>query len=316
MRPCHVALAMSCCLLALQSRAADPPASDATPAKAQTSQQIIDAAPPGAWRELDPRNTLYMQLAGGRVVIELAPQFAPQHVANIRTLAHAHWFDGLSINRSQDDFVVQWGDPNAVEKNARPLDPAKSHLPAEFSTRLSGLDFHRLQDSDGYAPEVGFVDGFPAGADPQQDKAWLAHCYGTVGAGRDAAPDSSTGAELYVVIGQSPRQLDLNITTVGRVVQGMELLSTIPRGGGTMGFFDKPEQRVPILSIRLAADVPVAERTPLQILRTDTPTWDAMVESRRNRRDGWYVHPAGHIDLCNVPIPVRTPPAAKAQAKH
>ncbi|HEY2344276.1 MAG TPA: peptidylprolyl isomerase [Xanthomonadaceae bacterium] len=294
---------------------ASPAADPATPApKFKTAQQIIDAAPASAWRDLDPANTLYVELATGRVIIELAPQFAPQHAANIRTLARNHWFDGVSINRSQDNFVVQWGDPNAGEKNAKPLAPAKEHVPAEFSADARHLGFHRLKDVDGYAPEVGFVDGFPAGMDPKTGKAWLAHCYGTLGAGRDLAPDSSTGAELYVVTGQAPRQLDLNITTVGRVVQGMELLSVMPRGTGPLGFYEKPEQRVPIKAIRLASAVPEAERTPLQVLRTDTPTWDAAVEARRNRRDDWYLRPAGHIDLCNVPIPVRKPPTATPTA--
>src|SRR3546814_5509061 len=53
----------------------------------------------------------------------------------------------------------------------------------------------------------------------------------------------------------------------------------------------------------LAADVPEAERPKLQVLRTDTALFDAVVEPRRNRRDGWYKRPAGHIDLCNITIP-------------
>lgn len=119
------------------------------------------------------------------------------------------------------------------------------------------------------------------------------------------------GTELYVVDGQSPRQLDRNITVVGRVVQGMELLSVLPRGPAPMGFYDKPGLRTPIKSIALASDVPEAQRTPLQLLRTDTPLFAQVVESRRNRRDDWYKVRAGHIDLCNVPLPVRVPPAAK-----
>ena len=123
------------------------------------------------------------------------------------------------------------------------------------------------------------------------------------------APDSSNGTELYVVTGQSPRQLDRNITVVGRVLQGMELLSVLPRGTGPLGFYEDPAQRAPIRAIRLASEVPPAERTPIEVLRTDTPLFDAVVESRRNRRDDWYLQPAGHIDLCNITVPVRTPPA-------
>jgi len=129
-----------------------------------------------------------------------------------------------------------------------------------------------------------------------------------VGAGRDEAADSGGGTELYVVTGHAPRQLDRNITLVGRVVKGMELLSSLPRGTASLGFYEKAEQRAPIIRVRVAADLPPAERTPLEVLRTDTRTFADLVESRRNRRDSWYKVPAGRIDLCNVPLPTRAPP--------
>ena len=279
------------------------------PPKARTTQEILDATRPSDWRTLDPARTLYLELASGRVIIELAPGFAPAHVANITTLAHEGYWNGLAIIRSQDNFVVQWGDPNAEdEAKKKPLGGAKAKLPAEFERAAKGLAFHALPDADGWAPQVGFVDGFPAARDPKTGRAWLAHCYGAVGAGRNNEADSSTGAELYVVTGQSPRQLDRNITVVGRVVQGMELLSALPRGTGPLGFYEKPEQHVGIRAIRLAGDVPAAERTALEILRTDTPLFDELVESRRNRRDAFYKRPAGHIDLCNVLLPTRPAP--------
>jgi len=283
-------------------------AAPATPDKPKSMQELLDASSTSDWRTLDPANTLYLELATGRVVIELAPDFAPAHVANIRTLAHEHYWDGLSINRSQDNFVVQWGDPAEEEAQRKPLGSAKTHLPAEFTRTSADLPFVRLPDADGWAPQVGFSKGFPAARDPKGGQAWLAHCYGTIGAGRDTAADSSNGTELYVVDGQSPRQLDRNITVVGRVVQGMELLSVLPRGTGPLGFYEKAEQRVPMKAIALASDVPESQRTPLQVLRTDTALFTAVVESRRNRRDDWYKVPAGHIDLCNVPLPVRAPP--------
>lgn len=285
-----------------------PAFAQADKAKPKSAQEIIDAAPPADWRTLDPANTLYLQLAAGRVVIELAPDFAPQHVANIKTLAREGFWDGLSIYRSQDNFVVQFGDPEAGEKNAKKQGSAKAKLPAEFERKAAGLIFDKLPDSDGWAPEVGFAKGFPAARDPESGQAWLAHCYGMLGAGRDVAADSSNGSELYVVTGQSPRQLDRNITLVGRVVKGMEWLSVIARGPEPMGFYDKSEQRVAIQSIKLASEVPEAERTLLQLLKTDSKTFADAVEARRNRRDEWYKHPAGHIDLCNVSLPVRAPP--------
>lgn len=294
-------------LMAALAWSASSLASDAI--QPRSMQQILDGSQPSDWRALDPETTLYLELPAGRVVIELAPAFAPQHVGNIRVLARQGYWDGMSINRSQDNFVVQWGDPAEEGQPRKPLGDAKARLPAEFARGSEGLPFHVLPDKDGWAPQVGFAHGFAAGRDMRERQAWLAHCYGTVGAGRDVAADSSNGSELYVVIGQSPRQLDRNITTVGRVVQGMELLSVLPRGTGPLGFYEKPEQRAPIKSLRLASSVPEAARTALEVLRTDTPLFDELVEARRNRRDEFYKRPAGHIDLCNVPLPVRSPPA-------
>lgn len=285
--------------------------------KTRSMQELLDASKSSDWRNLDPARTLYMDLASGRVVIELAPEFAPAHVANIRAMAKAGYWNGLSINRSQDNFVVQWGDPATDESARKPLPKtAKAKLPAEFTRSSKNIPFTPLPDVDGWARQVGFSDGFPIGLDTTDSTAWLAHCYGMVGAGRDTAADSSTGAELYVVTGQSPRQLDRNITSVGRVVQGMELLSVLPRGTGPLGFYETPEQRVAIQSIRLAADLKPAERLKLQVLRTDTPLFTALVEARRNRRDDFYKRPAGHIDLCNVPLPVRTAPQPATKPKR
>lgn len=284
------------------------------PVKPLTMQQVLEASKPSDWRTPDPENTLYLDLAAGRVVIELAGAFAPLHAANIRQLARQHYFDGLAILRVQDNFVTQWGDPNAdAPDKAHPFGKAAKTLAPEFERTIAAdLPFTRLPDGDVYASDVGFTLGMPAARDRKAGKTWLAHCYGMVGAGRDNGVESGSGAELYVVIGHAPRQLDRNIAVVGRVVQGMELLSALPRGSGPLGFYEKPEQRLPITSVRVAADVPAAQRTPLEILRTDTPTFNALVESRRNRRDDWYKVPAGRIDLCSVPIPVRTPPQAAA----
>jgi peptidylprolyl isomerase len=264
--------------------------------------EVLAASAPADWRPLDPENTLYLQLASGRVVIELAPAFAPQHVANLKTLVAQGYFDGLAIVRSQDNFVVQWGDA----EGKRSLGAARAALPPEFTVPLRpDLPFTRLPDPDGYAPEVGFSGGFPAGRDSRAGQAWLAHCYGMVGAGRGNEPDSGNGTELYVVTGHAPRQLDRNIALVGRVVQGMELLSVLPRGTDPLGYYQHPGQHVPITNVRLAASVAEAQRSRLEVLRTDTATFAALVEVRRNRKDDWYRVAAGYIDLCNVPLPVR-----------
>ncbi len=278
----------------------------APPQRPPTASEVLAAAADADWRHLDPQRTLYLELPSGRVVIELAPQFAPKHVANVLTLAHGGYYDGLWIVRAQDNYVVQLGDP----EGKKPVGSAARQLAAEFERPLRGLTVTRLADADTYAPLTGFVEGFPVAADPAIGRAWPVHCYGMVGAGRDNDVDSGGGTELYAVIGQAPRHLDRNVTLLGRVVQGMEQLAVLPRGTGALGFYEKPEQRIPI-RVRVAADVPAAERTELQVLRTDTPTFLAYLAARRNRTEEWFKVPAGRLDVCNVPLPVR---AAKGPA--
>ncbi len=282
-------------------------AADASKRKPLTMAEVLAASQAADWQALDPENTLYLELASGRVVIEMAPNFAPLHVANVKALGREHYYDGLSIVRAQDNYVVQLADPNAENPDlARKIQHAKRTLPPEFDRASDAkLPFSRLPDGDVYAPQVGFSGYFPVARDPKSGRTWLIHCYGMVGAGRDAPAESGGGTELYVVIGHAPRHLDRNVTLLGRVVQGIELLSALPRGAGALGFYEKPEQRVPIKAIRVAADVPLAERTDLQVLRTDTPLFKDLIESRRNRRDNWFKFQVGHIEICNVPIPVR-----------
>jgi peptidylprolyl isomerase len=295
---------LACLLAAVVASlpAAEPPAP-----KPMTMAEIVAAAKPEDWRALDPENTLYLELSGGRVIIELAPAFAPQHVANVKALAREHYYDGLAIIRVQDNYVVQWGDPEADNpQKTRKIRNARETLAAEFDRAIDAkIPFTLLPDGDVYAREVGFSDGFPAARDKDSGRMWLVHGYGMVGAGRGDSRDSGGGAEIYVVIGQAPRHLDRNITLFGRVLQGMELLSALPRASGPMGFYDKPEQYVPIRSIRVAADVPPAERSDLEVMRTDTDTFGRLIESRRNRPDEWFLFKAGRVELCNIPVPVR-----------
>jgi peptidylprolyl isomerase len=300
----HALIPLVLSLLALltgtTAQAAQPP---------RTSQaDTIKQSAPNDWRRLDPENTLVMEINGQQVILELAERFAPRHVANIRTLAREGYYTGSAVVRVQDNYVTQWADPVDEEKDkdkAKPLGSALAKLPAEFSIAYKGLPVSRFKDADGWAPVSGFVDGFPVAADPAKNKAWIAHCYGVVGAARSTAPDSSNGTSLYAINGQGPRALDLNITVVGRVVKGMEVLSALPRGPGAMGFYDKPEQFVPITRARMLVDMPAAEQPAIEIMRTDTAAWRNLVEASRHAIGGWAVRSALHSNICNRSVPTR-----------
>jgi peptidylprolyl isomerase len=272
-------------------------------ASAAFAQDVLKDSPAADWRDLDPENTLYLDLPAGRVVIELAPDYAPANVDAVKRLVRDKYFDASFVIRSQDNYVVQWARP---EDDERAKGMSKVKVKPEFSRAIDAkLAFTRLPYADTYAPEVGFSSGFPVARDPKSRKAWLVHCYGSVGVGRDDAADSGNGSELYAVIGQSPRGLDRNITLVGRVVRGIEIFSVMPRGTGNMGFYEKRAEWIPIRAARIAADVPDRERVNLQALRTESATFRKYVESRANRREEWFKEPVGRVGVCNLTLPVR-----------
>jgi peptidylprolyl isomerase len=269
---------------------------------------VIARSTAADWRPIAPDNLLIMDLAdGGRVVIELAPDFAPVHVANIRAFARGGWWNEATIYRVQDNYVAQWGNGDAEV----PLPAGVVRTPpAEYDRALEGLPLRPLGFPDSYAPLAGHSGGWPIAWDPEAGRAWLTHCYGSVGVGRDLSPDTGTGGELYAVIGHAPRHLDRNIATVGRVIDGIGLLSARPRGTGNLGFYEasRGETPIPIRAIRLASDLPAAERPRFEVMRTDSDAFSAYVTGRANRGGTFFIRPAGGVDVCNVGVPVRRVP--------
>ncbi len=268
--------------------------------KPLTPIDIVVAAPASAWRRIAPEDLLVIDFkAGPRVVIQLAPAFAPVHVANIRALARAHWWDGAAIYRVQDNYVVQWGHNDDRKLSAGIV----ARPPAEYVRPLAGLMVTRFAYRDSYAPRAGYASGWPVAIDGRT--ASLTHCYAYVGVGRDLAPDTGTGGELYAVIGHAPRQLDRNIAVVGRVIAGIEAMSSLPRGTDALGFYKERSSDVPIASTRLASDLPPADRPDFEVMDTASASFAAYLAKRANRRDDFYRRAAGGVDLCNAPVPVR-----------
>ncbi|KQN39284.1 peptidylprolyl isomerase [Sphingomonas sp. Leaf407] len=256
------------------------------------------------WRAIPDDELLVMTLAGDRrIVIRLAPRYAPVHIANVRRLAAAHWWDGTSVYRIQDNYVAQWGD--VTEKKPLPTGVV-ANPPAEYdSARYDAVT--AMTRRDPYAAKSGHsADGWPVAGDGQ--RGWLAHCYGMVGVGRDMAPSTGSGAELYAVIGHAPRALDRNVALIGRVVEGMEYLSSLPRGTGTMGFYAPDQTPTPIVSIRLASDLPAAARPRFEYRAADNARYARWIQGRENREPPFFMVPAGGADICNAMPPVRRVP--------
>jgi peptidylprolyl isomerase len=279
----------------------------APPSKPKTPSEIVAEAPASAWRDIAADDLLVMDLRNGaQVVIQLAPQFAPVHVANIRALAKGGWWSGSAIYRVQDNYVVQWGN----NESTKPL-PAGviAKPPAEYHRPLKGLAVRPLGYADAYAPDAGFAAGWPIGYDSKAGTANLTHCYGYVGVGRDMSPDTGTGGELYAVLGHAPRHLDRNIAVVGRVIEGIDRLAALPRGTEALGFYKEESMHVPISAVRLGSEIPAGGRPAFQYMDTQSASFGAYVKARANRKDDFFIRPAGGVDLCNAAVPVRKKPA-------
>lgn len=274
----------------------------------RTPAEVVAAAPADAWRAIPPDDLLVIDFAdGGRTVIQLAPTFAPVHVANIRALARSgYWASGAAIYRVQDNYVTQWG----VNEAEPPLPASVVKLPpAEYVRDLAVLPpapgaAPITAAFDGYAGAGGYLENWPV-AMHRDGTVSIPHCYGHVGVARDLAPDTGMGGELYAVIGHAPRQLDRNIAIVGRVVDGMDHLSARPRGQGGLGIYEDRGSDIPIASVRLAADLPEADRPSYEVMDQGSPAFDRYLYLRANRSDAFYQVPAGGVDICNAPVPVR-----------
>ena len=277
--------------------------------KLQTPTDVIAASKAAEWAEIPADDLMVIDLkSGNRVVVQLAPAFAPVHVANVQKLARAGYWEGAAIYRVQDNYVAQWG----LNESDKPWPSGVTPKPpAEYTRPHQGLTVTPLGYADPYAPGAGFVNGWPVAYSPTDGWANLAHCYGSVGVGRDLSPDTGTGGELYAAIGHAPRHLDRNIAVVGRVIEGIDRLSSLPRGTEALGFYKDKAQYAPIASIRLASAIPAAERPAYEYMDTRSASFASYLRLRANRRDDFYIRPAGGVDLCNVQVPVRRAPVGE-----
>jgi cyclophilin family peptidyl-prolyl cis-trans isomerase len=345
-------LAMLLALIGVSFASAAGVAPVAAPTVFPSPNEIVAAAPAGDWVAIAATDLLVMDLAPDvkarprRVVIQLMPPpFSQGWIGNIRKLAAAHFWDGTSVNRVQDNYVVQWGD--ASEKKALPVGlvtvgESDYITPVHYFDGVdsTGKGFDRIEppfqlplnifefgdqldplvgDGNGVSRKPGgsgFSNGWPVAYLTSTQRAsgkprhvadmWPIHCYAMVGVGRNLSPDTGTGAELYTVIGHAPRHLDRNIALVGRVIEGIEHLSSLPRGTGALGFYETAEERLAIRSVRIASEMETDKPLPrYEYLSTESASFAKYADARANRRDPFFIKPAGGADICNIPVPVR-----------
>jgi cyclophilin family peptidyl-prolyl cis-trans isomerase len=282
--------------------AAQPAPAQGTPAQAVPAVAPLPSDPVAAdWKPIPDDQVMIVTLTGNRtVVIRLAPDYAPEHVANVSKLALAHWWDGTSVYRVQEGWVTQWGG-SPTDSEDKPLPDGVAKSPAAEFDIARFAPAQKLARADAYSTASGITaDGWAVASDGSA--GWLTHCYGTVGVARGNAPDTGSGGELFTPIGQAARRLDRNYTIVGRVIEGMKWLSAMPRSDGDAGFYKAAGERATIVSARLASDIPAAERPHFEYRAADNPRFAAMIDLRLHPKG---LTPLGGIDVCDVPLAAR-----------
>ena len=105
------------------------PVSESASAQPAAMPAVNFTAPDADWRALNPENTLYITTKYGVFVVEMAEEFAPGHVAQIKTLARQKFYDDITFHRVIEGFMAQTGDPAGTGMGGSDL----PDLPAEFS---------------------------------------------------------------------------------------------------------------------------------------------------------------------------------------
>lgn len=268
-------------LAACQTTPVPDPAPAAVPAQAP--------APEAPWREVAAENLVILQTVTGAIVIELAPEAAPAHVAQA----------GLEFEHRLDAWDT---------------------VPLEADRTVEAAGFVPLGNADLFAPEAGHRNGFAVGRDGKTE--WLLHCPGALGMARDTPPDSGA-TEFFIPIGQR-RYLDRNYTIFGRVISGMEHVNRLervePAGEAEIPAFTDPATAEAafaaraqalsanrILSIGLAADMPEDLRPRWEVMATPGVEWEALKTSKRDYGiyDAFVVTPPKRLDICTLPVPAR-----------
>lgn len=278
-------------------------------AMALASPALADDAPetpdPRIWRSLDPDTTLYLETDAGRIIIEMYPEIAPRHVERVRTLASAGFYDGLRFHRVIDGMMAQGGDPLGTGEGGSPLPDLSQEFMFRRGPDMPFVEAAVVRDRRNRVTQrMGFHKLLPIETQPDDNMrdtsdgraaAWGLHCPGVVSMARFAELDSAN-SQFFIMRSAWPA-LDKRYSIWGRVAWGQEIVEAFPIG-------DPPVNAPVMRRVRLAADLSPAERTPIFVLRTDSPAFREMVEETRQevRRDRERV-----FSLCDVQIPVLVP---------
>lgn len=275
-------------------------AQDMTPAAAPSPAPVTA----NEWRAVPAENLLVIDTSKGRILVELAPEIAPGHVERIRLLAGKGFFDGLLWHRVIDQFMAQTGDPLGTGEG-QSFHP---DLKAEFTFRRDGqTPFTPVAAPAGAV--LGFLHSMPIQTQPDafmattadhKVHAWGLYCPGVAGMARDEAPDSANSQ--FFLMRQPYPSLDKRYTIWGRVISGLDVVRALKFSPNPDGIVTDPDR---MTRVRVASDLPEAERPTARVLDTTSPQFRALAEAARQAK-------GADFSVCDIDLPVQVagaPPA-------
>lgn len=243
------------------------------------------------WRAPSPNQTLVIETTKGTILVEMRPDFAPTAVARIKLLTREGVYDGLQFHRVIDRFVDQTGNPNNKDGGVS----RHPDLAPEFTFRVRPADPHVIvrNASDGVEGFVGATP-FIGAADltdthPDGRRASGAYCPGVVGMGRQEAI-TTANSEIFFMR-EASRRLDGDYTVWGRVIHGLDVVRAMNIG-------EPPASPDTMLRVRVAADLPAAERPRVEVMDERGAAFRALVDRTRAAR-------GADFSVCDIDIPAR-----------
>jgi len=260
-------------------------------------------APDDAWRTVDPENLLIIDTKYGDIGVELYPEIAPKHVAQIKELARSGFYNNVIFHRVIDGFMNQTGDGTNGDGTG---DSELPDIEAEFTFRRGAdMPFTMVTAQKAGQGEigVGYYKALPIASQPTAQamftkdnkvEAFGLHCKGVTSMARTSDPNS--GNSQFFLMRAKAAHLDTQYSIWGVTVMGYDLLEKPVVGtiGEVPGWIPDRMNEVDV-----AADLPEAERPTVQVLKTDSPAFSNWLKTQKNE-DGTYP------DICELPIPTRT----------
>ena len=274
----------------------------ASSAAAQDAAAIADEQDRAAaiaardWRSVAPDNLLIIDTNKGRILVEMTPEAAPGHVARIRLLTKAGFYDGIPWHRVIDGFMAQTGDPLGTGEGQS----WHPDLKGEFTFRRDAqTPFAPVAAPAGAL--IGFMQSLPVQTQPdavmattadRKVHAWGLYCPGVAGMARDDAPDSANSQ--FFLMRQPYPALEKRYTIWGRVVSGLDVVRALKFSPNPDGIVTDPDR---MTRVRVAGDLAEGERPSVRVLSADSARFRTLVERTRAAREADF-------SACDIELPV------------